>query len=82
MSDAHDLARRLIPELVERGALAVAITGSHARGDATDRSDLDLMVVGDGPDYLLEMREGVLVAQAWASEPEHRAQMSDPGRVG
>ena len=78
----RDLAERLVPELVERGALAVALTGSHARGEATEASDLDLIVVGDGPAYMLEVREGVLVAQAWASEQEHRARLAHPGQVG
>ena len=78
----RDLAERLASELVERGALAVAITGSHARGDATKASDLDLMAVGQGPAYLLEVREGVLVAQSWASEQEHRARLASPGHVG
>jgi hypothetical protein len=78
----RDLAGRLVPELVERGARAVALTGSHAPGDATAASDLDLIVVGDGPAYLLEVHEGVLVAQAWASELEHRARLTRPGQVG
>jgi hypothetical protein len=78
----RDLAERLAPEMVERGALAVVLTGSHARGDATEASDLDLIGVGDGPAYLLEVREGVLVAQSWASEHEHGARMGRPGQIG
>jgi hypothetical protein len=78
----RDLAQRLVPELGERGALAVALTGSLARGDATEASDVDLMAVGDGPAYRLEVREGVLVAQSWASELEHRERLGRPSQIG
>lgn len=42
MADAGKVAEQLVPELVENGALAVVLTGSYARGDATSASDLDL----------------------------------------
>ncbi len=82
MSSALELARQLVPELIEKGAKAVALVGSHARGDATSASDLDLVVVGDGPAYLLDVRDGVLVAQSWATEEEHRRRFDSPGEVG
>jgi predicted nucleotidyltransferase len=77
-----ELAHRLVTELVDRGASAVVLTGSHARGDATDHSDLDLVMVGIGPDYRLEAREGVLVAESWATEEGHRARWEDPAEIG
>lgn len=80
--DARELAQQLVPELVAGGARAVALTGSYARGDATDGSDLDLMVVGEGPDYLLDVRNGVLIAQSWALEETHRRQFTSPRDVG
>jgi predicted nucleotidyltransferase len=82
VADARQLAGRLVPELVGEGAVAVVMTGSYARGNATDLSDLDLMVVGDGPAYALDVRDGVLVAQSWASEDAHRARLRSPPEVG
>ena len=72
----------MVAELAGKGARAVVVTGSHARGEARDGSDLDLVVVGDGPSYLLEVREARLVAQKWTTEAESRARFLDPGSVG
>ena len=62
------LAERLALSLVDRGAQAVAIVGSWANGTATQSSDLDLAVIGNGPRYRLEVHYGVLVSQGWAGE--------------
>lgn len=43
------LAHQLTPGLIRRGALGVAVTGSAARGTATQGSDLDLWVLDAGP---------------------------------
>jgi hypothetical protein len=80
--DARRLAEQLVAELVDKGALSVVLMGSHARGDASDASDLDLVVVGEGPDYRLDVRKGMLVSQSWASEEEHRAQLMSPRQAG
>lgn len=72
----------LVAELVPKGAEVIALTGSHARGNATRRSDLDVIVIGDGPRYFVEVRDGVLVAQAWSSEAEQRRRFGDPREVG
>jgi hypothetical protein len=82
MANAHILADALVPELAAQGAAAVALTGSHARGEAMPGSDLDLLVVGDGPAYRIDVRDGVLVAQSWATEDEHRARLNRPAAVG
>lgn len=76
-----DLARRLVPGLVDRGARAVTLVGSHARGDGTRCSDLDLAVLGDGPAYHLEVHEGVLVAHSWVTARELRRRFGDPAHV-
>jgi len=81
-SSAIDLARRLVPGLVDREARAVVLAGSHARGDATSESDLDIVIVGVGPAYRLEAREDVLVADSWATEEGHRARLDNPSEVG
>lgn len=82
MAEGIELAKELVPELLEGGAAAVVLTGSYARGDATDASNFDLVVVGEGPRYVLEVRDGVLVAESWASEDEHRSRLSQPAEVG
>ncbi|HZT95089.1 MAG TPA: nucleotidyltransferase domain-containing protein [Gaiellaceae bacterium] len=71
-----------MPALVGRGATGVVLTGSHARGGATGRSDLDLVIVGEGPGYLLRVCDDVLVSEAWAGEEAHRAEFSRPSEVG
>lgn len=40
------------------------------------------MIVGEGPDYLLDVRDGVLVAESWASEDVHRARLGSVRDVG
>lgn len=72
------LAEKLAASLADRGAVAVAIVGSHARGDAGPDSDLDLAVVGEGPHHRLEVHQGVLVSFGWAPEAEERRRLYDP----
>jgi hypothetical protein len=75
------LAEKLAASLAEQGALAVAIVGSHARGEAGPDSDLDLAVVGEGPHYRLEAHGGVLVSFGWAPEAEQRRRLYDPAWI-
>jgi predicted nucleotidyltransferase len=46
VDSALSTVRLVAEELVERGASAVVLAGSHARGDAGPESDLDDIVVG------------------------------------
>jgi hypothetical protein len=82
MSGALSVADRMAGPLAAAGARAVALVGSHARGDATKGSDLDLAVIGDGPHYRLEVRDGLLVSLGWASAEEQRRRLYDPSRLG
>jgi predicted nucleotidyltransferase len=71
---ADELARALM----EQGAQAVALVGSHATGTATSASDLDLAIVGEGPSYRLEVHDGILVSLGWAPVEEQRRRLYDP----
>ena len=76
--EAAAVAERTARELLAQGACAVALVGSHAAGGATDDSDVDLAVVGEGPRYRLETHDGVLVSVGWATEAEQRRRLYDP----
>ena len=80
-ADAPPVAREVADELSAAGAEAVVLTGSHARGMAMAESDLDLQALGDGPNYRLERRGGVLVSVSWRPTAAHRAGFDDPGQA-
>lgn len=77
-ADVRLIAERVAAALVKRGAQAVALVGSRARGDATADSDLDLAVVGEGPRYRLEIHDATLVSLGWASAEEQLRRLDDP----
>ncbi|MGH9319197.1 MAG: nucleotidyltransferase domain-containing protein [Vicinamibacteria bacterium] len=81
-SGAKAVAERLARSLAGDGALAVALVGSHASGDATPDSDIDLAVVGEGPHYRLEVHDGVLISLGWAPAEEQRRRLYDPAWLG
>jgi predicted nucleotidyltransferase len=68
--------------LIGRGARAVILTGSHARGEAHPESDIDLRVVGNGPSSLLKRNQEFLISIKWLGEDEHRSVFKDPEEVG
>jgi predicted nucleotidyltransferase len=70
----EDFSRRL----VEQGAKATLLTGSHARGQARPDSDVDFFAVGDGPEGWMELVDGRLVAVYWWSPEEVRRRLMDP----
>lgn len=74
----RSIVRRKALELA-RGASAVVIVGSHARGEATPDSDLDLMAVGEDS-YLprLERREGLLVSVSMQPFEAHLESFEQP----
>jgi len=81
-ADVLAVAMTCADELVAAGARAVLLVGSHARGDAHAESDIDLHVIGDGPDYRLVRREPFLVSISWRTEEQHRASFDDIEAVG
>jgi predicted nucleotidyltransferase len=78
----ESIAGQLAESLATEGARAVALVGSFARGDALEGSDLDLAVVGQGPQYRLEVHDDVLVSLGWASAEEQRRRLYDPAILG
>lgn len=79
---ALEVARAETQELIAQGAEAVFLTGSHARGEANEYSDLDLRVVGEGPDKKLKRHDEFLIAISWMTVDEHRAAFDEPSQVG
>ncbi|MDP8911402.1 MAG: nucleotidyltransferase domain-containing protein, partial [Actinomycetota bacterium] len=75
------LVRTVSDELIEQGAKATVLTGSHARGEASPHSDIDIFAIGEGPTEFLELREGRLVGTYWFTSEEIRQRMYEPGRA-
>lgn len=76
------LVRAVAAEAAGAGARAVVLTGSHARGDATEHSDIDIVVLGRGPEYRLHRRGAYLVSVEWRSPAAERAILRTPRTVG
>jgi hypothetical protein len=72
------LAERVSKRLVDQGAKATLLTGSHARGNARPDSDVDIFAVGEGPSGWMEIVDGRLVSVYWWSAEETRRRMLDP----
>ena len=71
-------AAEVAEELAAAGAAAVCLVGSHATGAATPTSDVDIAVVGLGPEYRLELRDHLLFSIGWAPEDVQRRRLYDP----
>ncbi len=71
------------------GAIAVVLTGSHARGDAHVTSDIDILAFTqraprrrpDSWSYSLGRRNGHLVSIGWRTPAEVRRRFAQPHRV-
>ena len=79
---ALGVARAEAKGLMDRGALATILTGSQARGDAHEESDLDVRAIGDGPEKELKRRDEFLVSLSAMSLEDNRAAFEDPDQVG
>ena len=76
------VAERVARSLADKGARAVALVGSHARGHAYADSDLDFAVIGEGPHYRLETHGGWLISLGWARAEEQRQRLYEPSYLG
>jgi hypothetical protein len=77
VTDPRVVAQRVAATLDR--AEAVALVGSVAAGTHHDRSDIDLVVIGDGEEYTLLVEDGWLVSLSWRSAEEVRAAFAEPG---
>jgi hypothetical protein len=79
---ALEVARAEADELVGRGAEAVFLTGSHARGDAHPESDLDVRAVGEGSYPPLKRHDEFLISTSWTTKEDNEKAFEDPSAVG
>ncbi len=83
MTDRRNaVAQKLAARLATKGAHAVALVGSVARGDAHEFSDIDLVAIGNGPRYQLEIVDDELVSISWRNTADIREAFEDPFAVG
>ena len=72
------IVRRVSATLLEQGAKATLLTGSHARGRARPDSDIDLFAIGDGPRERFEVIDGRLASVHWWTPETARQRMQTP----
>jgi hypothetical protein len=82
VTDPRAVADKVAPRLAARGAHAVVLVGSVARGDTHSGSDVDLVAIGDGPEYVLELVDDVLVSISWRTAAVVRERFDEPFAAG
>lgn len=75
------VAKKLARTLAEAGAEAVVLVGSFLRGDAHRESDIDLIVLGRGPEYWLERHDRFLVSNSWRTPAQIRQAFREPSEL-
>jgi hypothetical protein len=76
------VALQMTEELIESGARAVVLVGSHASGDAGPESDLDLLAVGPASySWNLQRRGGLLVSVSSSPFEGYRKAFASPEEV-
>ncbi len=79
MSDGRlEIAAKVAARLATKGAHAVALVGSLARGDAHEFSDIDITAIGEGPEYTLSVVDAALVSVAWRTTMQLRDAFDNP----
>lgn len=64
------------------GTTGVLLLGSQARGDAGDGSDVNLVALGDGPQYSLRQTEALLLSVSWRTAHAVRWAFAHPQHAG
>lgn len=86
MPDIPDIANQVAGELMARGACAVWLAGSYARGDADRHSDIDIGALfqkrPEQPGPRLARRNGYLVSVVWVTAEQTRASFRAPFLLG
>jgi hypothetical protein len=72
----------LAQRLNAQGAIAVVLTGSAARGDAHPESDVDILALGEGPEYRLSRFGGRLVSESWRTPDDVLRAFDSPRDAG
>ncbi len=78
----RNIALTIATRVMRDGARAVVLTGSQVRPDPRPESDIDLYVIGEGPEYRLEIVAGRLVSVSWRTFAQFEAAFDDPRSVG
>lgn len=71
-----------VAELVAAGTSGVLLLGSHVRGDAHEHSDVNLVALGNGPDYVLRRVQDLLMSVSWRTPKKVLAAFEDPREAG
>jgi hypothetical protein len=71
-----------VADLVDRGTSGVLLLGSQVRGDAHEHSDVNLVALGDGPDYGLRQVHELLMSVSWRTPEEVLAAFANPREAG
>ncbi|MGA8542869.1 MAG: nucleotidyltransferase domain-containing protein [Thermoplasmata archaeon] len=79
---ARRVAASVAHEFIEKGASAVVLGGSWARGDAHRESDIDLWVFGLRPGNIVLWRDPFMVTVDRRSEAGERRRLRTPPYVG
>ena len=79
--NAIQTAERIAQDLADQGAQAVVLTGSHARRDAAEHSDIDLVALGAGTSTITQ-RDGHLVVVSWNAVDVVCTSFGEPYQVG
>lgn len=74
--------RAVARDAMAAGGEAIALLGSHARGDAHATSDVDIVVIGRGPEYELRQRGGLLLSISWSTKLACVRAIRDPALAG
>jgi catechol 2,3-dioxygenase-like lactoylglutathione lyase family enzyme len=83
LGDPADAIAAMTRRLVGEGAVAVVLTGSHARSAAGPDSDIDLTAIGEGrAEPAMEVLGGELFSIAWRTAEAEREALRDPERAG